>query len=115
MPLVDMFIHKYKSNILSLETVGFFRINPETSLEEFFRLNRKNIYFAQQTQDERQTQIEKRQIERQKQAELRMKENEKRKEELHKQTEQRLKEAEKRLEELHKQTEKRLKEAEERH
>ena len=33
-----MFIHKYKDNILFLETFGFCGIDPDASLEEFFRL-----------------------------------------------------------------------------
>jgi len=34
-----MFVfHTHKDNALSLETVGFYGIDPEASLEEFFRL-----------------------------------------------------------------------------
>jgi len=40
MPLIYMFVfHTNKDNALSLETVGFYGIDPEASLEEFFRLN----------------------------------------------------------------------------
>ena len=39
MPLINMFVlHTHKDNALSLETVGFYGIDPEASLEEFFRL-----------------------------------------------------------------------------
>lgn len=35
-----MFVfHTNKNNALSLETFGFYGIDPEASLEEFFRLN----------------------------------------------------------------------------
>ena len=40
MTLIDMFVfHTNKDNALSLETFGFYGIDPEASLEEFFRLN----------------------------------------------------------------------------
>jgi hypothetical protein len=40
MPLINMFVfHTHKDNDLSLETNGFYGIDPEASLEEFFRLN----------------------------------------------------------------------------
>ena len=39
MPHINMFVlHTHKDNALSLETVGFYGIDPEASLEEFFRL-----------------------------------------------------------------------------
>ena len=41
-----MFVfHTHKDNALSLETVGFYGIDPEASLEEFFRLN-IDFFFA---------------------------------------------------------------------
>lgn len=44
MPLINMFVlHTHKDNALSLETVGFYGIDPEASLEEFFRLNFKRL------------------------------------------------------------------------
>ena len=40
MTLINMFVfHTNKDNALSLETFGFYGIDPEASLEEFFRLN----------------------------------------------------------------------------
>jgi hypothetical protein len=39
MTLINMFVfHTNKDNALSLETFGFYGIDPEASLEEFFRL-----------------------------------------------------------------------------
>jgi hypothetical protein len=40
MALINMFVfHTNKDNALSLETFGFYGIDSEASLEEFFRLN----------------------------------------------------------------------------
>ena len=42
MTLINMFVfHTNKDNALSLETFGFYGIDPEASLEEFFRLKKR--------------------------------------------------------------------------
>lgn len=46
MPLINMFVfHSHKDKSLYLETFGFYGIDPEPSLEEFFRL-KVRILFA---------------------------------------------------------------------
>jgi hypothetical protein len=46
-----LLFHTHKDNALSLETDGFFGIDPEASLEEFFRLKNECRETARTVED----------------------------------------------------------------
>ena len=96
---------------IQIYPVGYTSISSDIdNFKKLYYLNNNHFYSAQQSQDDRKTQIEKRQRERQKQSEERLKENQKRREEQQKQSELRSKERQKRREEQLNQSEERLKE-----